>query len=67
MKFMTVTQIWEKMGCDTPYCPTDDWTCPYYHRDTGRCIMEVEEGVSPYDECEAFYDLEEEEEEDDNY
>lgn len=63
MKFMTVTQIWKEMGCDTPYCPVDDWSCPYYHRDTGRCIMDVEEGVPPYNECDAFYGLEEEEEE----
>jgi len=63
MKFMTITQIWKEAGYDTPYCPADDWSCPYYHRDTGRCIMDVEEGVPPYDECDEFYGLEEEEEE----
>ncbi len=63
MKFMTITQIWKEAGYDTPYCPVDDWSCPYHHHDTGRCIMDVTEGVPPYDECDAFYGLEEEEEE----
>lgn len=58
MKFMTLTQIWKEMGYDIPYCPIDDWSCPYYHKDTGRCIMDVETDMPPYNECDAFYELE---------
>ena len=44
-------------------CPVDDWSCPYYK--DGACIMETEEGVPPYEECDAFYDYKESEEEED--
>jgi hypothetical protein len=47
-----------------PYCPADDWDCPYYDGKSMRCKMFEEEGVTPYKECDAFYDYESEEEED---
>lgn len=45
-----------------PDCPAYDWSCPYLG-DNGRCMMYKEEGCPPYDECDEFYGLEEEEEE----
>ena len=43
-----------------PSCPTLEWDCPYIDY-CGWCKMYEKEGVTPYDECDAFYDLEEEE------
>lgn len=45
-----------------PVCPVQDWSCPYLGKD-GRCMMFKEENCLPYDECDAWYGLEEEEEE----
>ena len=45
-----------------PYCPVDDLDCPYYHIKSGKCRMYDREGVTPYDECDAFYGLDEEDE-----
>lgn len=45
-----------------PDCPAQDWSCPYLG-DNGRCMMYKEEGCPPYDECDEFYGLEEEKEE----
>lgn len=45
-----------------PDCPAQDWSCPYLG-DTGRCMMFKEENCLPYDECDEFYGLEEEEKE----
>lgn len=45
-----------------PDCPAQDWSCPYLG-DNGKCLMYNEEGCLPYDECDEFYGLEEEEEE----
>lgn len=39
-------------------CPVLDWTCPYYHK--GECQLENAE-----EECDAFYEYWEEEDEDD--
>ena len=41
-------------------CPIEDCTCPYYSFKDGHCEM-FEEGYSPVNECETFYDLVEEE------
>lgn len=43
-------------------CPIFDCTCPYCDPN-GYCRMLEEEGCEPYEECDAFYDYEEEEEE----
>lgn len=50
---------------ERPYCPVDDLSCPYYSIKTGECRMYDEEGYLPYDEhgCDAFYGLEEDEDE----
>ena len=45
-----------------PYCPADDWDCPYYNGKSMRCKIYEEEGVLPYEEYDAFYDYEESEE-----
>lgn len=47
------------------YCPVDDWTCPYYNRQTGMCKMPTMEECDPHDECDAFFYEDEEDEEDD--
>ena len=39
-----------------PACPTADFNCPYYDEETFRCMMFDEEGVPPYEECDAFYE-----------
>ena len=65
MKFVTLTSLLESKGYDIPYCPTDDWSCPYHNHDNGRCMMDVMDGTPPYEECDAFYDYEENEEEED--
>lgn len=57
MKYVTLDQIY-----DIPYCPEDEITCPYYNIDNGRCMMDVMDGCTPYDECDAFDGYEEEEE-----
>lgn len=36
-------------------CPMFDTTCPYCD-DEGMCKMKEIEGCSPFDECEEFYD-----------
>lgn len=41
-------------------CPVMDWTCPYYHK--GECELENAE-----EECDAFYDMNEEDDGEDNY
>lgn len=46
------------------YCPVDDWTCPYYNRQTGMCKMPTMEECDPHDECDAFFYEEEDYEED---
>jgi hypothetical protein len=33
------------------YCPADDFTCPYYNRETGICELD-----NPDDACEEFFD-----------
>lgn len=45
-----------------PICPAHDETCPYYGKYTDRCMMFKQENVLPFEECDSFYDLEEEEE-----
>ena len=42
-------------------CPMFDTTCPYCDPN-GYCRMLEEEGCEPYEECEAFYEYESEEE-----
>ena len=44
-----------------PYCPTTEMDCPYFSKDTGRCMMFKEENVLPYNECDNFFEEEEEE------
>ncbi len=44
-----------------PYCPTTEMDCPYFSEDTGRCMMFREENVLPYNECDNFFEEEEEE------
>ena len=45
-----------------PICPTDgDGDCPYFNVKTYRCMMFKEENVLPFDECDAFFEYEEEE------
>ena len=44
-------------------CPADDWTCPYYDKDTGRCKMPQMEECDPHDECDAFLFEDEDDEE----
>ena len=39
-----------------PYCPSSDWSCPYYSKETDRCMMFEEENILPYDECDNFFD-----------
>lgn len=56
-----IAEMFINMGFDIPKCPIDDYTCPYYNEESGRCIMDAEEGMPPYEECDAFYELEEEE------
>lgn len=46
-----------------PHCPVSDFTCPYYGKYTDRCMMFDMEGVTPFNECDAFYEEEEEDEE----
>lgn len=45
-----------------PICPNPDFTCPYYNI-TGRCNMFEKENCLPYEECDAWYSLDEEDEE----
>lgn len=40
-------------------CPVDDFLCPYYDRNFGECALE-----NPEENCDAWYENEEEEEED---
>ena len=42
-------------------CPVHDWFCPYYHLWTGNCQLTEEEGCDPREDCDAFFELEEEE------
>lgn len=44
-----------------PFCPTDDFICPYYNKESGRCMMFKEENVLPYEECDNFFEFEGEE------
>ena len=44
-----------------PSCPTMGWDCPYIDN-YGFCKMFNEEGVTPYDECDAWYGIEWEDE-----
>ena len=51
-------------------CPIWDYHCPYFcHQDKegegdyGLCLMQEMEGCSPVNECEAFYGIDEDEEE----
>ena len=51
-------------------CPTWDYHCPYFcHQDKegegdyGLCLMQEMEGCSPVNECEAFYGIDENKEE----
>lgn len=41
-----------------PYCPTNDFSCPYYSKDTNRCMMFEEENILPYNECDNFFEEE---------
>ena len=43
-------------------CPVNDFSCPYCTT-FGYCHMFEEEGVEPYNECDAFAYLERDEEE----
>lgn len=47
-------------------CPADDWTCPYYDKDTGRCKMPQMEECDPHDECDEFLFEDDDEEEDED-
>ena len=38
-------------------CPTYDYECPYCKN--GNCIMEEMEGADPREECDAFFDIDE--------
>lgn len=42
-----------------PQCPAGDYLCPYY--DSGDCVMYRIDHELPYDECDAFFDEEDEE------
>lgn len=48
-------------------CPICDYYCPYFCRqdkeregDYGLCLMQEMEGISPINECDAFYGIDEE-------
>lgn len=41
-----------------PYCPTSDFSCPYYNIKTDRCMMFKEENVLPFYECDNFFEEE---------
>lgn len=45
---------------DKIVCAVFDETCPYCDEE-GYCRMEEDEGLLPFDECDAFYVFEEEE------
>lgn len=45
---------------DRIVCAVFDETCPYCDEE-GYCRMEEDEGLLPFDECDAFYVFEEEE------
>lgn len=45
----------------TPFCPADDFECPYYKR--GFCHMMPMTGSNPIAECDAWADDEEEDDE----
>ena len=42
-----------------PFCPSSDIDCPYYDKTTDRCIMFKKENVLPFEECDNFFDYEE--------
>ena len=42
-------------------CPDGDFTCPYY--ENGDCCMSRIDGGDPYEECDAFFGIEDEDEE----
>lgn len=44
-----------------PGCPQEAWDCPYFDENTYRCMMFKELNCLPYDECDAFWESEEEE------
>lgn len=45
-----------------PPCPSDDFSCPYYGKKTGRCLMFEKEAVLPYEECDNFFEVDDSEE-----
>ena len=53
-----------------PICPEfemlsikDTEDCPYFNRNSNRCMMFKEENCLPYNECDAFWDYDEESDE----
>jgi hypothetical protein len=42
-----------------PVCPANDFSCPYFNIDNDRCTMYLKEHELPMNECEAFYEDEE--------
>lgn len=49
----------------TPFCPTHNISCPYYNTKKAKCKMYLIEKELPYKECDAFYDIEDDYNEDD--
>lgn len=39
-------------------CPVGDFSCPYY--ENGDCCMSRIDGGDPYEECDAFFGMEDE-------
>ena len=46
---------------DKIVCAVFDETCPYCDEE-GYCRMEEEEGCTPFEECDAFYTFDEDDE-----
>lgn len=44
-------------------CPMNDYTCPYFDMDEGMCAMEKVGDGDPHKECDAWFGIEDEEEE----
>jgi hypothetical protein len=59
-KFCIKDLKWKGDKMDKIVCAVFDETCPYCDEE-GYCRMEEDEGLLPFDECDAFYVFEEEE------
>lgn len=40
------------LGMFIPQCPSDDWTCPY--NVNGFCTIGIEDNSNPYEECDEW-------------